>query len=261
MWVIVERAAVLKTGHAPFRRVTEPAVDATVSSRSPSRDVRHNPNKERDGMAIVESARPLRAPAVALGCSYLVAIVMLGPLLGSSADASTAFTEHFDDDGNRIRDLIGSLVLLVAAAMLVWTAVVARSQSTLVATSVRDLSLIACGVTASTLVVASALLMTVPLTSSIGELTDDPGIDTGVQAGIAQAGTVMLLVAALGLACAAVLLARLGRRIGAVPGWITATAWAAAVTLCLGVSVGLLVPFAAWVIALGLAWRTPVVEP
>ena len=205
--------------------------------------------------------RPLRAPAVALGCSYLAAIVMLGPLLGSSADASTAFTEHFAEDGNRIRDLLGSLALLVAAAMLVWTAVTARSASTLAASPLRDLTVIACGVTASTLVVASGLLMTVPLTSSIGELTDDPGIDAGAQAGIAQAGTVMLLVAALSLACATVLLARLGRRVAAVPGWIVATAWATAVTLCLGVSVALLVPFAAWVIALGLAWRTSPVEP
>jgi len=43
-------------------------------------------------------------------------------------------------------------------------------------------------VTACTFVVASALLITVPLLTSIRELTDDPGLDPGVKAGIAQAG-------------------------------------------------------------------------
>jgi hypothetical protein len=206
--------------------------------------------------------RPLRLPAIGLGCSYLVAIVMLGPLLGSSADASTAFAEHFDDDGNRFRDLLGSLALLVAAAMLVWTAVTARQTTVARAeSSVRDLSTIASVVTSSTLVVASGLLMTVPLTTSIGDLTDDPGIDAGVQAGIAQAGTVMLLVAALCLALTTVLLARLGRQNLAVPRWISVTAWAAAATLCLGVSVGLLMPFALWAIALGLTWSPRPPEP
>ena len=118
---------------------------------------------------------PLRIPAIGLGCSYLVAIVMLGPLLGSSADASTAFAEHFDDDGNRLRDLLGSLALLVAAAMLGWTALTARQKTIASAeNSVRDLSMIAAVVTASSLVAASGLLMTVPLTTSIGDLTDDP---------------------------------------------------------------------------------------
>jgi hypothetical protein len=204
-----------------------------------------------------DRVRPLRAPAISLGCSYLVAVVMLGPLLGSSADASTAFAEHFDDAGNRLRDILGSLALLVTAATLVWTAVAARQQTIARPhTSKRDLSTISGIVTASALVSASGLLMTVPLSSSIGELTDDPGIDVGVQAGIAQAGTVMLLVAALCLAVTAVLLAALGRQAHAIPRWTSATAWVTAATLALGVSVVLLVPFAAWVIALGLAWSS-----
>jgi hypothetical protein len=110
-------------------------------------------------------------------------------------------------------------------------------------------------VTAAALVAAAGLLLTVPLSTSIGELTDDPGIDPSVQAGIAQAGTVVLLVAALCLALTAILLARLGRQSAAVPSWVTATAWATAVTLVLGLSIALLVPFAAWAIALGIVWR------
>ena len=111
--------------------------------------------------------------------------------------------------------------------MLVWTAVTARrTASPRAEGSVRDLRAIAAVVTASSLVVASALLLTVPLTTSIGELTDDPGIDASVQAEITQAGTVALLVSALCLAVTTVLLARLGRQDGAVPRWIAATAGA-----------------------------------
>lgn len=201
--------------------------------------------------------RPVRVPSICLGGSYLVAIITLGPLLGSSADASTAFADHFGDGGNRLRDLLGSLALLVSAAMLAWTTVVVRQQTgDLHQESSRDLSAMSGVVTASALVAAAGLLMTVPLTSSIAELTDDPGIDIGVQAGIAQAGTVMLLVAALCLASTTVLFARLGRRARVLPPWISVTAWVTAASLALGASVVLLVPFAAWVIAFGLAWSS-----
>jgi len=203
----------------------------------------------------LSGSKPLRVPAIILGCSYFLAIALLGPLLGSSADASTAFSEHFADDGNRARDLLGSLALLVAAASLVWTLVSARTATLTRSGTLRDLSMISGGITASTLVVAAGLLITVPLTTAIGDVTDDPGIDPGVQAGIAQAGTVLVLVAALCLAVATVLVARLGRESGAVPRWVSATAWATAATLVLGVSVGLLMPFAAWAIALGIAWK------
>jgi len=202
--------------------------------------------------------RPLRRPAINLACAYVLAIGLLGPLLGSSADASTAFADHFDNENNRIRDLLGSLALLVSASMLVWMAVVARRVTVAQdESSVRDLSTIAATITASTIVAAAGLLATVPLTTAIGELTDDPGIDIGVQAGIAQAGTVVLLVAALGLAVTTVLIARLGRQNNAVPRWIMASAWITAATLCLGVSVGLLLPFAAWAIAVGVVWSVP----
>jgi hypothetical protein len=197
---------------------------------------------------------------VALGCSHLLAIVLLGELLGSSADASTAYAEHFADDGKRIGDLVGAIALVVSAAMLCWTAVTARRTTVAVTPATRDLSLIAAVVTASTMAAAAGLLLTVPLTSSLAEITDDPGIDVDVQAGIAQAGTVVLVVAALGLAATTVLLARLGRQNGVVPRWIAISAWVIAVMLCLGVTVGLLMPFGLWAIALGLTWRAPAGE-
>jgi hypothetical protein len=200
---------------------------------------------------------PLRLPAGALGLFYFVAIVMLGPLLGSTADASSAFAEHFDDDGNRTRDLIGAAGLLMAAAMLAWTTVVAWRHTVKGAQpATRDLTVVAGAVSASTLVAASSLLSTVPLMSLVGGLTDDPGLDADIQAGIAQAGAVMLLVAALCLAVTTVLLARLGRQSGTLPRWMHALAWVTALTLCLGVTVVMLLPFAAWAIAFGSAWSS-----
>lgn len=114
----------------------------------------------------LSTTRLPRRPAISLGCSYLLAIVMLGPLLGRSADASTAFIEHFGDDGNRMRDLAGLLVLLVAAAALLWTVVGARTASSAVAETLRDLTAMTGAVTAATLIVAAGLLLTVPVTTA-----------------------------------------------------------------------------------------------
>jgi hypothetical protein len=135
-----------------------------------------------------------------LGVSHLVAIALLGPLLGSTADSSTAYADHYGNDSNTERDLFGSVAVLVAASMLIWTVVMARRSSSKhvqdeVAT---ELAVVAGMVSASAMVVAAGLLATVPLTTAIGDLTDDPGIEIPVKAGIAQAGTVVLLVAIAG---------------------------------------------------------------
>jgi len=75
-----------------------------------------------------------------------------------------------------------------------------------------------------------------------------------VQAGVLQAGSVALFVAALPLAVTTVLIARVGRASNAVPGWIAGTGWLVFACLLLGITVALLVPFGAWAIALGLKW-------
>lgn len=112
-------------------------------------------------------------------------------------------------------------------------------------------------VSAGVILVAAGLLATVPLSTAIGNLTDDPGIEVSVQAGIAQAGTVVLFVAMIAVAATSVLLARVGRSAGALPRWIGVTSWFAAGALLLGASVALLLPFSAWIIAAGLSWRSP----
>jgi len=52
-----------------------------------------------------------------------------------------------------------------------------------------------------------------------------------------------------------VLATRLGRSAGFIPRWIAATAWIVAIALILGMSIALLFPFGAWLIAFGLTWK------
>ncbi len=203
-----------------------------------------------------------RAPAVALGGVYLVSIAALGPLLGQTADSAATYQDHFANDAALARDVAGGIGLVLAAGLLIWLLVATRAE-TLEPRQPRLLELCtAFGlVAAAVLMVAAALLLTVPFSLTLGEVTGDSGIATAeVQAGIAQAGSVALFVAALPLAVTVICLGKLGFAAGRSPRWIARTAWATAVLLVLGCSVGGLVPFGAWAIAFGLTWRVPATE-
>jgi len=153
-------------------------------------------------------------------------------------------------------DLVGSILLVATALMLTWTVISVRNATApRIGTTSRDLATAFGLVAASTITAAAGLLMTVPFAATLGRVTGDPGVAPDVQAGIAQAGSVVLFVAAIPLAVTVVLLARLGAGQGSVPRWVVVTAWVTAALLLLGASVGLLMPFAAWSIALGLTWR------
>lgn len=201
--------------------------------------------------------RPLRPSAVGLGVAYIVAIGFLAPLLGSTADSSTAFVDHFSTDANVRTDLIACLLLLVVATLIVWVIVLVREAAAPYPEMARRRDLVGAGavVSATGILVATGLLATVPVTIWIGNITDDPGIDPPVQAGIAQAGTIVLVVSMLAVGATFVLAARIGRAIGAISRWVVATAWVVAVALLLGISIALLFPFGFWAIAFGLAWK------
>lgn len=146
--------------------------------------------------------------------------------------------------------------MLITAACLTWLVVaVGEVAGAQLAHRILGRLAIAAGiVSAAVVAVAAGLLATVPLTRTIGDLTGDPGIARDVQAGIAQAGTVVLLTAMIGLGVTTVLVAHIGRQLGTVPRWIVALAWVSAVGLLLGVTVALLIPFGIWAIAFGVAW-------
>lgn len=192
-----------------------------------------------------------------LGVVYLVAIALLGPLLGSTADSTRAYVEHFSSNANLLVDVLASFLLVIVAALLVWLVVVMRhsTRARTDTTRLRDILGAASLVSASGMLVAAGLLATVPVSTAIGNLTGDPGIDPPVQAGIAQAGTVVLVTSMLAVGATSVLAAHLGHAAGAVPRWIVVAAWLVAAALILGITIALLFPFGAWAIALGLAWK------
>ncbi|MEO8363064.1 MAG: hypothetical protein ABI570_01615 [Ilumatobacteraceae bacterium] len=199
--------------------------------------------------------RPLRAPAVGLGIAFLVSIGLLGTLLGSTADSTATYDIHFSNDAQMIRDGIGGMGLIIASVMLVCLVMAMReSVSDHQQRSRRDLATAFGLVSAAGLITAAGLLLTVPFTTALGAITDDTGIETSVQAGLAQAGSVTLFVAVVPLAIAVVLIGQIGKRIGVLPRWMSITGWIIAVFLLLGWAVGPLLPFAIWSIALGLTW-------
>ncbi|MEO5973871.1 MAG: hypothetical protein ABIQ38_01520 [Ilumatobacteraceae bacterium] len=200
--------------------------------------------------------RPLRAPAVSLGVAYFASIGLLGALLGSTADASTAFEVHFSSDAQVILDGIGGLGLIFTSTMLIWLMIAMRAEITdQHQRTRRDLATAFVLVSAAGLLAAAGQLLTVPFTRALGAITGDTGIEIGVQAGIAQAGSVTLFVAVIPLAIAVVLIGKIGRSTGILPRWVSVTAWIVAVLLFLGWTVGLLLPFGLWSIALGLTWK------
>lgn len=193
-----------------------------------------------------------------LGVIYLVAVASLGPLLGSTADSSTAFVEHFASDSNVRLDLVATLLLVAASVLLVWTIVLIRHEveSTRDTRRLGDLLGPLSVLSAGGVLVAAGLLATVPVTTAIGKITDDPGIEPPVQAGIAQAGTVVLLTSMLIVGTTFVIAAHLGQMAGSVPRWVSFAAWIVGILLLLGISIALLFPFGAWLIVLGLTWNT-----
>ena len=202
---------------------------------------------------------PLRVPAVSLGLTYLVSIVLLGELLGSTADASATYGNHFSDDAALTQDFIGAIALVASSAILDWLIIAMRA--TVYGPSekfLRDLASAFGMVASAALIMAAGLLLTVPFTIILGRITGDPGIESSVQAGIAQAGSVCLFLAVFPLAIAVVLIGKLGKRIGVLPRWILVASWFTSVFLVLlGWTVGLLLTFALWSLALGLTWRLP----
>lgn len=203
-----------------------------------------------------QMSRPLRTPAVGLGIAFLVSIGLLGTLLGSTADSTATFGIHFSNDAQVTRDGIGGLGLVVSATMLVWLVMAMRAAVSDQQQQLRrDLATAFGLISAAGLITAAGLLLTVPFTTALGGVTGDTGIETSVGAGIAQAGSVTLFVAVIPLAIAVVLIGQIGKRCRILPRWVSITAWITALLLLLGWSVGLLMPFAFWSIALGLTWK------
>lgn len=180
---------------------------------------------------------------------FLAGFVLLGDLIGSFADADRAFVDHFAEDENRLKDIVGAYLLLLAALCLTWFAVALAARAT-----DRRVPLIAMGsVAAGTMVVAALAFLAVPLSISFGDLTDDPGIGEG-QALLPQFGFTALFAGVLVPAAAFMILA--AREPNLLPRWLAIASYPTGALLLVAVlTFAPIVLLPAWVAAASIALR------
>ena len=198
----------------------------------------------------------VRMATAGFGLAYLIAFALLGDLLGSSADSTATFTEHFADDSARWGDFAGGLVFVTAALFLVAAGLTLRQRlasetPALKVDMVAGLALLAAG----GLLVSAGLLLTVPATLALGDITDDTGIEPGPAAGIAQAGTVVLIATVLCLGALTALVAHVAGAQGAIGRWLSRSGWVVAVLTLAGWTGAAALPLGVWWLALAFRWR------
>ena len=180
---------------------------------------------------------------------FLAGFALLGDLIGSFADSDRAFVDHFAEDDNRLKDIVGAYLLLFAALCLTWFTVALAARAT-----DRRVPLIATGsVAASAMVLAALAFLTVPLSISFGDLSDDPGVGEG-QALLPQLGFTALFAGVLVPAAVFVVLA--GREPHLLPRWLAVASYPTGALLLVAVLAFapiLLLP--AWVAAASITLR------
>ena len=198
----------------------------------------------------------LRASAIAFGVVYIVGLILLGDLLGSSADSTKAFTEQFDSTADRIGHIVGAIALLACALTILTFGLAsrmffARRHPGLATDLIAGLS----GLCAAGLLITASLLVTPSLMRTLGELTDDPGIEANSAAAIAQAGTAVFVVTLLVIGVLTVLAGRLAVRNRVISRWVQITGWLVALLTLAGLSVVAAFPMGLWWIAFGISAR------
>jgi hypothetical protein len=103
------------------------------------------------GMATMQNVARAGALFVVL---FVAGFVLLGDLIGSFADADRAFVDHFAEDDNRLKDIVGAYLLLLAALCLTWFTVALAAKAT-----DRRVPLIAMGSVAAGAMVMAALAL------------------------------------------------------------------------------------------------------
>lgn len=198
----------------------------------------------------------LRPFAAAFGVCYVAAFVLLGDLLGSSADSTETFTEYWESDARVAANIIGGVLLMAAAVFAVCCGLIVRHESTSEQPGLRaDLLPALATLAGAGLFVSAGLLLTPPILQSIGDAFSDPGLAPDVAAGVAQAGTIVLICTVLLLGGWTVLVAHAGRAVGACGRpWVIA-AWIVAAFALAGVTVGAALPLGLWWIAIAWRWR------
>jgi uncharacterized membrane protein YccF (DUF307 family) len=198
---------------------------------------------------------PVRAAMLGFALSYLLALVLLGDLLGSSADSTAAFTEHFDSAATRAGDILGCLALLASSASLAALGVILRvslrSEPTRIVTELLP-TLATLG--AAGLLVAAGLLSTAPLMRTLGDWTGDPGLEPSSEAGVAQAGTAVLVLTLIIVGVWSALAGLLAHREAKLGRSIAIVGLLCAALTVFGLSVVAAFPIGIWWLVVGITW-------
>jgi hypothetical protein len=194
-----------------------------------------------------------RVLTMAFGFSYLIAIVLLGELLGSAADSTATFADRVDDEALRAVDLLGCAFLAVSAVLLVMVALTLRRR---IGTNEPDIwEDISAGVgllAAAGLLMSAALLATTPLWRTLGAATDDPSLEPAVGAGITQAGIAMLILSVVVAGVWTVLVAIRARRTVDASIWFMVSAILVGALTLFAVTVAAALPLGVWWLAFAI---------
>lgn len=210
---------------------------------------------------MAEGARLSAIAGFASGVCFLVALPLLGDLIGAFGDPDHVLVEHFADTGNRAPTLIGSVLLILGAMLFLPFATRLSGRlfdsDSPAANTVRSLGSVA----AALVCVAASMLMTVDLSRLYADVFDEDlqPFDGDSVVIAPQIGYIVLLLASAYIFAAIVgtiSVARLGSAgMGDVGGWL------GVVVACLLLLSPMVIPFVLlpiWVIAWSVAlWRTP----
>jgi hypothetical protein len=181
---------------------------------------------------------------------FVVSLVTLGDLLGSFGDSDRAFAKHFSNSGDRARDTLGSLFLVLAGFAMIWFAIAIAATRNDRRTSL----IVTASLAAGGMILAGLALATVPLSISFGDLTDDPGLGVG-QAVLPQFGFVALAIGAMLPAAALVIV--IATTPGLLPRLLSLAGYPVAALLLLAVMVVPMVLLSIWIAAVSVVlWRS-----
>lgn len=205
---------------------------------------------------------PARAAALSGVCFVVLFIggaIPLGELLGSFADSDATFASYFATSSNRIGNIVGGGLLAASGFAFLWFLHHLREwlQSHNTQSATLPHFMFNSGlVFVVLLLVGTAALVTVPVTLTFAELTDDAPFEMG-QAVLPQLGYVVLALFANWAAAVTIVAATTSaRRSGSFPRWLCRFGFVVAgFVVLLGLSGGgAFFALPAWVLAVSIHW-------
>ncbi len=190
---------------------------------------------------------------------FIGGVIPLGELLGAFADSDTTFVSYFASSSNRIGNIVGGALLTASTFAFIWFLHHLRARlqpDDTCSASLPNLAFSSGLVFVALLLVGTAALVTVPVTLTFAELTDDAPFATG-QAVLPQLGYVVLALFANWVAAVTVAAATMAaRRSGSFPRWLVRFGFVVTGFLVLLGLTGGLAFFAlpAWVLAVSIHW-------